>query len=359
MKAEMSIWPLQTGMDEHERLCVIGLSYVDFLRPKEKLALIGMKGSAARLFDLTLADFPRLLGRRFRTDKWLPAQILRQAEAARKILTASGIRCIFYEDPEYPPLLREIYDPPLVLFVRGPLLSNAFSYVAVVGTRYPTGAARTAAFQMGFELGREGIGVVSGLARGIDREAHEGCVEAGGCSVAVLGNGIDAIYPESSRQAAWRILRSGGTILSEYPPGVPPLHYHFPARNRIISGLSRSVVIVQAPARSGALITAEYALEQGKDLTVHAAGLAGNAGVGTMRLADCGAPVIEGSADILRDWGMASRTRHAVSFPGESPAGDGLAKVMERETEGNCGRNEAKPAECRADVANWRERCRN
>jgi DNA processing protein len=168
--------------------------------------------------------------------------------------------------------------------------------------------------------------------------------------VAVLGNGIDVIYPESSRPAARRLLESGGTILSEYPPGIPPLNYHFPARNRIISGLCRSVVIVQAPARSGALITAEYALEQGRDLRVHEAGLAGTAGVGTMRLADAGAPVIQGSADILNGWGMASRTRQAVSFPRELPASRIPAMKIEEEFEGNSAPGAA---------ANWRERCRN
>ncbi len=131
---------------------------------------------------------------------------------------------------------------------------------------------------------------MSGLARGIDREAHEGCVEAGGRSVAVLGNGIDLVYPASSRPTAMALLARGGAILSEYPPGVPPLQYHFPARNRIISGLCRAVVVVQAPERSGALITAEYALDQGRDLWVHAAGLQGSAGAGTRRLADSGAP---------------------------------------------------------------------
>jgi DNA processing protein len=160
---------------------------------------------------------------------------------------------------------------------------------------------------LGGDLAREGIGVASGLARGIDREAHEGCVAAGGYSIAVLGNGIDLLYPSSSAPLARALLKGGGVVVSEYPPGTPPLRFHFPARNRIISGLSRSVVVVQAPARSGALITAEYALEQGRDMYVHSAGLAGSAGDGTRRLAESGAPVIGSCEDIMRDWGRTPR----------------------------------------------------
>lgn len=152
--------------------------------------------------------------------------------------------------------------------------------------------------------------------------------------MAVLGNGIDQIYPVSSRPTARALLDRGGAILSEYPPGVPPLQYHFPARNRILSGLCRAVVIVQAPERSGALITAEYALDQGRDLWVHAAGIPGSAGAGTRRLADAGAPVVSGAADILRDWGMS-----ATAFPIEAACGSAagyLSRTLKEELDGNC-----------------------
>jgi len=203
-----------------------------------------------------------------------------------------------------------------------------------VGTRFPTGAAREAAFSLGFGLGREGIGVVSGLARGIDRDAHEGCVEAGGRSVAVLGNGIDAVYPSSSRCAAMAILSRGGCLLSEYPPGVPPVQYHFPARNRIISGLCRAVVVVQAPEKSGALITAEYALDQGRDLWVHEAGIAGSSGAGTRRLRDLGAPLLASSLDLLRDWGREPRGVRCTLPERERTVGESLADRLEPEMDG-------------------------
>ncbi len=177
---------------------------------------------------------------------------------------------------------------------------------------------------------------MSGLARGIDREAHEGCEEAGFRSVAVLGSGIDMIYPSSSRAAGMALLARGGGILSEYPPGVPALRYHFPARNRIISGLCRGVVIIQAPERSGALITADYALEQGKDLWVHAAGTYGSAGAGTRRLADAGAPVIHGAADLLREWGVAAGPKAEEPDSDLMPEGDRLASMLKHEMDGTC-----------------------
>jgi DNA processing protein len=319
-----------------ERLCLIGLSALDFLRPREKLLLVEMMEKPSRVLELTLADLTRLLGRVFSTRLWNPEEVVACAERTDRRLTAEGIDSIFYGDSTYPPQLRLIFDPPVTLFLRGTLPENGCALAGIVGTRFPTGAARTAAFRLGFECAREGIGVVSGLARGIDREAHEGSVAAGGVNVAVLGSGIDEVYPSSSRAAARALIDRGGAILSEYPPGTPPLSWHFPARNRIISGLSRSVVVVQAPAKSGALITAEFALEQGRDLYVHAAGIGGSTGEGTRRLKEQGAPVIEGVADILRDWGREPRPVPAGAVPDDLPEGRRLAALVEREMEGAC-----------------------
>jgi len=323
-------------MDAHDRLCLLGLSHVEFLRPKEKLLLVEMLGGPARLFELPLAEIARLAGRSLITRLWRPDEILRSAEATRARLTREGMRSIFYWDSEYPPKLREIYDPPVTLFIRGSLPDRDVTLAGIVGTRFPTGAARAAAFRLGFDLGRNGICVVSGLARGIDREAHEGCEQAEGRSVAVLGNGIDLIYPSSSRAAAMALLLRGGAIVSEYPPGIPALRYHFPARNRIISGLCRGVVVVQAPERSGALITAEHALQEGRDLWVHADGMTGTAGAGTRQLAESGAPVIRDSAKILSEWGVAPRAPEHGSPYAQLPEGERLAMMMKEEISGAC-----------------------
>jgi DNA processing protein len=213
---------------------------------------------------------------------------------------------------EYPPLLREIYDPPVLLFYRGSLPPGGQRLAAVVGTRRPSPAAAAAAYSLGKEFGRSGVPVVSGLALGIDALAHRGNIEAGAPAVAVLGCGPDQVYPLSNRDLARRILSGGGVLVSEYPPGTGVRKWNFPARNRIISGLSRLVVIVEAPESSGALITASFALEQGRDLVVAQAGVSSSRGGGTARLAEEGAGVIGSAAKILEEWGL----------PGDSLRGD-------------------------------------
>ena len=335
MKAALSFAPLNSVMepdcpkpfDEQERLCVIALSQVEFLTPRDKHRLFAMLGGPMPLFHLPLAEISRLLGRRLITRAWRPDDLLRSAEDVRARLTEGRTASIFYGDSQYPPLLREIPDPPLVLFLRGSLPGSAQHLAGIVGTRFPTGAGRQAAFRLGRDLGARGVWVVSGLARGIDREAHEGCEQAGGRSVAVLGNGIDLVYPSSSRGAAMALLKRGGGILSEYPPGVPPLRYHFPARNRIISGLCRAVVVVEAPERSGALFTAEFAAEQDRDLWVHAAGLQGSTGAGTRRLAEQGAAVAHGAEEILRSLQMGERLNERMK--NEHPGGASVRRAGE------------------------------
>ncbi|HUJ74500.1 MAG TPA: DNA-processing protein DprA, partial [bacterium] len=235
MEAALPFVPLNPLMEEftsyppgteRDHLCTLALSLVEFLAPREKHRLIAMLGGPWPLFHLPITEISRLVGRRLLTRAWRPQELLRSAEDLKARLTEDGTTSIFYADSRYPPLLREIHDPPLVLFLRGSLPGSAQPLAGIVGTRFPTGAGRQAAFRLARDLGAAGVWVVSGLARGIDREAHEGCEQAGGRSVAVLGNGIDLIYPSSSRGAAMALLKRGGGILSEYPPGIPPLRYH-------------------------------------------------------------------------------------------------------------------------------------
>jgi DNA processing protein len=157
---------------------------------------------------------------------------------------------------------------------------------------------------LGREFGERGIAVISGLALGIDSLAQRGCLDAGGYTLAVLGSGPDQIYPASNRDLARRILQSGGALLSEYKPGTKPFKWNFPARNRIISGLARGTIVVEAPARSGALHTAQFALEQGRDLWVASSGVASPVGEGTRRLAEEGSVVVSCAGDILAEWGI-------------------------------------------------------
>lgn len=231
------------------------------------------------------------------------------ADREIKTVEKSSVKFISIFSPLYPPLLKEIFDPPFILFYRGVLPDSYSRTVGVVGTRYPSGAALTAAFDMGFGLGVNGVRVVSGLALGIDRHSHIGNMASGMQAIAVLGNGIDEIYPYANRKLAYQMLEEGGVIFSELGPGIPPAKYTFPQRNRIISGLSSAVAVVQAPKRSGALITADFASEQGREVYVHSAGLPFPQGAGGLGLVEQGAKSISGPVDLLMDMGW------EVEFP--------------------------------------------
>ena len=225
------------------------------------------------------------------------------ADREIKAVEKSSVNFISIFSPLYPPLLKEIYDPPFILFYRGLLPSSYEKTVGVVGTRYPSGAALTAAFDMGFGFGVNGVRVVSGLALGIDRHAHIGNMAAEMPAIAVLGNGIDEIYPYANRKLAYKMLEDGGVIFSEYGPGVKPAKFTFPQRNRIISGIASAVVVVQAPKRSGALITADFAVEQGRDVYIHEAGLPFPQGAGGLALVEQGAKSVAGPVDVMMDLG--------------------------------------------------------
>jgi DNA processing protein len=174
-------------------------------------------------------------------------------------------RFLMRGNPEYPPLLEEIYDPPLILYARGNLDALKKPSVAIVGTRKPTIYGLQMAQGLGADLGYRGISVISGLARGIDAAAHRGCIEANGMTIAVLGCGIDIVYPREHRQLTQKVLQKG-LLLTEFTPGTSPAPQNFPVRNRIISGLALGTVIVEASEYSGSLITARLAMEQNREI---------------------------------------------------------------------------------------------
>ena len=193
----------------------------------------------------------------------------KNVDGANRILAScagSGYRILTLQDAEYPDRLRNIYDPPIVLYVRGRLpLIDEEAVVGVVGTRDCTPYGISAAENIGYKLSRHGLVVATGLARGVDSAVTRGALRGGGRVIGVIGSGPDITYPAGS-EALFEDVAATGAILSEYPPGTPALRAHFPARNRIISGISLGVAVVEAPKRSGALITASRALEQGRDV---------------------------------------------------------------------------------------------
>ena len=163
-------------------------------------------------------------------------------------------------------MLREIPDPPLVLFYTGLLAAAQRPSVAIVGSRNTSEQGRQLSYQLGGELARLGFTVVSGLARGIDARAHQGVVDVAGRGAAVLGTGLNQIYPAENRPLAVQLVRNEGAVLSEFPPNTPPRNFHFPIRNRIISGLCHATIVVEAQLRSGSLSTARHCLDQGREL---------------------------------------------------------------------------------------------
>ena len=206
-------------------------------------------------------------------------------------------------DPAYPSLLREIVDPPVVLWCRSDPVCLDTPAVAIVGSRRATPAGLTVARRLARGAAEAGLVVVSGLARGIDGAAHEGALDAGGQTVGVLGCGADVVYPPDHRSLADRVARSGA-IVSEFPPGTLPLPHHFPLRNRIISGLVRAVVVIEASQRSGSLITARAALEQGRDVLAVPGNVASGQYSGCHALIKDGAPLVETVEDVLNALGL-------------------------------------------------------
>jgi DNA processing protein len=215
-------------------------------------------------------------------------------------IAATGAQVLTWESPSYPSLLHEIADPPPVLYVKGTLTEEDAWAVAVVGTRRSTAYGREVTRQLAGALARSGITVVSGLARGIDAEAHRAALEAGGRTIGVLGCGIDRVYPPEHRKLAGEIV-ARGALVTDYPLGTPPEGGNFPPRNRIISGLSLGVLITEAGNRSGALITADYAAEQGRDVFAVPGNVLMRGSAGTNALIQDGAKVVLGPEDILEE----------------------------------------------------------
>jgi DNA processing protein len=203
-------------------------------------------------------------------------------------------------DVRFPTALEAIHDPPQTLWVKGDIDALRAACVAIVGSRAASPYALEVARRLGADLARRNVAVVSGLARGVDSAAHRGALEGGGVTIAVFGCGVDVIYPAEHRALAERICERGA-LVSEFPAGTPPRKEHFPQRNRIISGLSLGVVIVEAAEKSGSLITAEFAMEQGRTVLAVPGNVLGGRNFGAHALLRDGAKLVECADDILEE----------------------------------------------------------
>ena len=278
-------------------------------------------------------DFPARLRA---GDPTLHDESTRQLSAARDALAqaaASGICAVSWDNPRYPSRLLTLADHPLVLWYRGRLECCEQPAVAIVGSRAASPVALEVAATLASDLARRGVTIVSGLARGVDGAAHRGALSRG-VTVAVLGCGVDVVYPQSHRALATAVVERGA-LVSEFAPGTPPLPHHFPVRNRIISGLSHAVVVVEAAEQSGSLITARLALDQGRDVMAVPGSVAQGRNRGAHALIRDGAPIVESAEDVLRElgWSTAVATESGTSeigatsvFPAVST--DSLLAVM-------------------------------
>jgi DNA processing protein len=258
--------------------------------------------------QLRAGDPPDAVLRRLASDHWRdqPDQVPTLRSRAAAAIRRAGERrltAVPWSDPAYPPALTTIVDPPPVLWMRGAIVALNTPAVAIVGSRAGSSYALSVAGQLAEDLASKGVTIVSGLARGVDSAAHRGALAAGGVTIAVLGSGVDVMYPPEHASLASDI-EHDGLVVSELVPGTPPHPRFFPLRNRIISGLSRAVVVIEAGEKSGSLITARCALEQGRDVLAVPGNVLSGRNRGAHALLRDGAKIVESADDILEELGM-------------------------------------------------------
>ena len=269
------------------------------LKPSDKMVLLKRFGGPDRIYFLNEKDlkgFPECIrnevldkGKRLSVDEIL------------KVIKEKGIEVICFLDKRYPERLKNIYGFPVVLYTRGNIdLLNSDKIVSIVGCRNCSEYGKDVSYRLAYNISKKDVVIVSGMARGIDTYSHLGAIKTNCKTIAVLGSGIDFVYPYENEGIYNNIIKNGGLVVSEYCPGVRPDKTFFPMRNRIISGLSDITIVVEAGARSGSLITADLALEQGRDVFVVPGNLTSYTSIGTNKLIKEGAPILTCSKDIVK-----------------------------------------------------------
>ena len=270
----------------------------------------------------------------------LDGQAIRQIDTRRSTIDpdavmqglASGdVHAVTWHDAGYPPRLKEIYDPPPVLYVRGELSTQDERSVAMVGTRKPTAYGREAAYQLSYDIARSGVTIVSGLASGVDAIAHRAAIEAGQRTIAVLGSGVDVIYPREHASLASQIIENGA-VISEHQMGSRPDAQNFPRRNRIMSGMTLGTVLVEAPEKSGALITADHALQQDREVFAVPGNIFSPNSRGANRLIrDSGAKLVCDHRDVLEELNL-SAVEQQIEMTALFPQDDHESEVLTQVT---------------------------
>ena len=332
--------PSTTDSVDQERLSWLALALTPGLGPRRILRAMREAGSADEILHTPLTGLEALQ---------FPAQAVqfiadgKAIEAANKeveTLNKSGAGFLTYNDPAYPERLREIFDAPALLWIRGDATLLAKSAIAVVGTRHPTPYGSGMAEMLSRDLAARGMIILSGMARGVDTSAHKGALAAKGKTVAVWGTGIDVIYPKENKSLAEQILAGGGTIISELPMGTFPAPQNFPKRNRILSGMSVGVLVVEAGEHSGTRVTARCALEQNRDVYAVPGNVTTKNAWGPNTLIKQGAKLVATWEDVWEDlpsqirvaleteWELASKGQPAASLFEEAPLPPAETRVM-------------------------------
>ncbi len=288
---------------DRERACLALISGLPGMSSLALPAYLRVAGSGQALWEAITSDSqvslpvdPERIG------VWRKALRGKEPEEYLEELAKKGIRVLLPGDSEYPLLLNEIYDPPPLIYVRGLRLPSADSrsFVGVVGSRRCSDYGRETAFSLSRSLAERGVVIVSGAAYGVDGWAHRGCLEKGGFTIAVLGCGVDVVYPSFHRDLL-ELICERGAVISEYPPGTEPAPWRFPHRNRIIAGMCHFLVVVEAAERSGALITAQLALEEGRDVGAVPGPVNSPLSFGTNALIQKGAKLVRSGDDVLEE----------------------------------------------------------
>ncbi len=284
-----------------ERECLIGFNRIPQLTPKRAKLLLAQFESFRAAWEAPATRLSAIFGSSMVGEAVASARSDSAVDEELEAADRAGVKLVTLADPEYPALLREIDDPPFALYVRGKLPVDTSCTIGIVGTRRGTQYGKVVAARLASQLAIKGILIVSGLAAGIDASAHQGTLDVGGHTVAVLGCGLDYPYPKTNQPLFERIAVEG-TAMSEYPLGTRPAKWTFPQRNRILAGLCRGVVVVQAPLRSGSLITARLALEQGREVFAVPGNITTATSAGSNNLIRQGAKIVETVDDVLEEF---------------------------------------------------------
>jgi DNA processing protein len=327
-----------------EREALLILNAVPGIGNRRTIQLVQHLGSATKVFGLSsqelsgLANLPDQVALNF---CHFPAEEFIKKE--EELIQREGVRFLTFLDEEYPQSLKNIVDAPIVLYLAGDIPDELDAAVAIVGSRHASLYGLETAERFARELAEMGVPIVSGLAKGIDAAAHRGCLKAGGRTVAILGCGLDVVYPLDNKKL-YEEIREKGAIISEFPFGTEPLPFNFPRRNRIVSGLAAGVLVVEANIKSGALITAEFAVEQGKDVFAVPGRVDSPQSGGPHHLIRQGAKLVLSVGDILEELPLKPVACPVQIVPGGAGVlgelGIQEARLMEILCEGECALDE-------------------